>query len=74
MDVPTFPRGLFNRWRRRIDDPPVSEPADLGTAFGLELSMLPDEAPAPTALTGAPGGTHWWRRKTEKPRASAGRS
>jgi hypothetical protein len=57
---PTF--RLFDLWRRRADDPEASEPADVGTAFGLELSMLPDDQPAATASTGAPGGTGWWRR------------
>jgi hypothetical protein len=70
MNAPSFRLGLFSRWRRRIDDLPVSEPADLGTAFGLEWSMLSDEEIAPTAPTGAPGGTHWWRRKAEKRRQS----
>jgi hypothetical protein len=42
----------------------LSEPADVGTAFGLELSMLPDDEPSATASTGAPGGTGWWRRLT----------
>lgn len=55
---------LFDLWRRRVDDARASEPADVGTAFGLELSMLPDEQPAATASTGAPGGTGWWRRLT----------
>lgn len=55
---------LFDLWRRRSDDPALSEPADMGTAFGLELSMLPDDSAAPTEPTGAPGGTGWWRRLT----------
>ncbi len=55
---------LFGIWRRRAGDSMLSEPADVGTAFGLELSMLPDDEPAATASTGAPGGTEWWRRLT----------
>ncbi len=62
MNEPSSPFRLFDRWRRRASDTPDSEPADVGTAFGLELSMLPDEQPAATATTGAPGGTRWWRR------------
>ncbi|MBK7060529.1 MAG: hypothetical protein IPI03_12045 [Rubrivivax sp.] len=58
------PFRLFDRWRRRADDSMLSEPADVGTAFGLELSMLPDDEPSATACTGAPGGTEWWRRLT----------
>ena len=64
MNQPTRSFSLFDRWRRRADDSMLSEPADVGTAFGLELSMLPDDEPAPTAPTGAPGGTGWWRRLT----------
>ncbi len=58
---------LFDVWRRRADEPRVSEPADVGTAFGLELSMLPDDESASTQPTGAPGGTGWWRRLTRRP-------
>ena len=62
MSEPTPTFRLFDRWRRRADDSMLSEPADVGTAFGLELSMLPDDEPSATASTGAPGGTGWWRR------------
>jgi hypothetical protein len=55
---------LSDLWRRRADDAAQSEPADVGTAFGLELSMLPDDEPSATASMGAPGGTSWWRRLT----------
>lgn len=64
MSEPGHPLKLFDLWRRRADDPALAEPADVGTAFGLELSMLPDDEPAATAPTGAPGGTGWWRRIT----------
>ena len=62
MSESTNPFRLFDRWRRPADDSMLSEPADVGTAFGLELSMLPDDEPSATAPTGAPGGTGWWRR------------
>jgi hypothetical protein len=62
MNEPTNPLRLFDRWRRHDGDSRLSEPADVGTAFGLELSMLPDDEPSATAGTGAPGGTGWWRR------------
>jgi hypothetical protein len=62
MSESTKSFSLFDRWRRRADDSRLSEPADMGTAFGLELSMLPDDEPAATASSGAPGGTGWWRR------------
>jgi hypothetical protein len=64
MSEPSNPLRLFDLWRRRADDSALSEPADVGTAFGLELSMLPDDEPSATASTGAPGGTGWWRRLT----------
>jgi hypothetical protein len=64
MSESTNPFRLFDRWRRPADDSLLSEPADVGTAFGLELSMLPDDEPSATAHTGAPGGTGWWRRLT----------
>ncbi|WP_326534413.1 hypothetical protein [Pseudorhodoferax sp.] len=58
------PFRLLERWRRQAGDSELSEPADVGTAFGLELSMLPDDQPSVTETTGAPGGTLWWRRLT----------
>ena len=58
------PFRLFDVWRRRSDDSVRSEPADVGTAFGLELSMLPDDVPA--AAGGCqPPGTGWWRRLSQ---------
>jgi hypothetical protein len=67
MSEPGRTPKLFDLWRRRSDDAALSEPADVGTAFGLELSMLPDDEPSATARTGAPGGTGWWRRLTRRP-------
>ncbi len=64
MSDASNPFRLFDMWRRRADDAALSEPADMGTAFGLELSMLPDDEPSATASSGAPGGTGWWRRLT----------
>lgn len=64
MNETHSPFGLFDRWRRRAEDSMLSEPGDVGTAFGLELSMLPEDEPSATASTGAPGGTGWWRRLT----------
>ena len=62
MSESSKPHRLFDLWRRRADESMMSEPADVGTAFGLELSMLPDDEPSATMSTGAPGGTGWWRR------------
>jgi hypothetical protein len=56
------PHRLFDLWRRRAEEPALSEPGDVGTAFGLELSLLPEEESSATARVGAPGGTLWWRR------------
>ena len=64
MSESSKPNRLFDLWRRRADEGMSSEPADVGTAFGLELSMLPDDEPSATLSTGAPGGTGWWRRLT----------
>ncbi|MBL8331686.1 MAG: hypothetical protein JNM08_01205 [Rubrivivax sp.] len=61
MSEPTSPFRLFDRWRRRADDSMLSEPADVGTAFGLELSMLPEDEPA-GGTAGASQNTAWWRR------------
>lgn len=61
MSEPTSPFRLFDRWRRRTDDSLLSEPADVGTAFGLELSMLPDDEAAAGAA-GPSRNTVWWRR------------
>lgn len=52
---------LSDIWRRRSDDSPLSEPADVGTAFGLELSMLPNDD-APTLAERHQ--TAWWQRLT----------
>lgn len=65
MNDPQSPFRLSDLWRRRGSDNVASEPADVGTAFGLELSMLPDDETAATASIGAPGGTVWWRRLTQ---------
>ena len=54
---------LFTLWRRRVDEPAAAEPADLGTAFGLELSMLPDDDANPPQ-TPPPGP--WWQRLTQR--------
>ena len=51
---------LSDIWRRRSDDSVLSEPADVGTAFGLELSMLPDDDEAPPADR----EKGWWQRLT----------
>jgi hypothetical protein len=66
MSESSKPHRLFDLWRRRADEAGTAEPDDVGTAFGLELSMLPDDEPSATQRTGAPGGTGWWRRLTQQ--------
>jgi len=66
MSESSKPHRLFDLWRRRADEAGTAEPDDVGTAFGLELSMLPDDEPSATQPTGAPGGTGWWRRLTQQ--------
>ncbi|ODU08069.1 MAG: hypothetical protein ABS84_14350 [Rubrivivax sp. SCN 71-131] len=65
MSESSVPLRLLSLWRRRAGDPAPSEPADVGTAFGLELSMLPDEVDAahPTARAQGP----WWQRLMHRP-------
>lgn len=53
------PSRLFGLVRGRAMAPAI-DPADLGTAFGLDLSMSPLEpAPAPVARSATPG---WMQR------------
>jgi hypothetical protein len=56
---------LFGLLRRRTDRVADVEPADLGTAFGMELSLMPDDDPAsaaPAAAPAKPARGHWWQR------------
>lgn len=66
MDRPRHPRTLPHhqaaRWRHDGDEnAPVADPADLGTAFGLELSLaavaraqpLPPADDEPPSISGA---------------------
>jgi len=65
MNARSNPKGLFGLWRRRPNDP-VSEPADVGTAFGMELSLMPDnDATAPRNGT-QPTRASWLRRLTRR--------
>ncbi|MFZ5546856.1 MAG: hypothetical protein ACOZJZ_25180 [Pseudomonadota bacterium] len=61
---------LFARWKRAWSPSHADDPADYGTAFGLDLSMeggVPHPA-EPAAPAAAPGSPHdgwlarWWRR------------
>lgn len=65
MSNSTAPHRWFHAWR--ASPPPVAEldPADLGTAFGLDLSLheLRHEAQAAASTTGQPG---WMSRLTRR--------
>jgi hypothetical protein len=47
------------RPRRAVRRP---EPADLGTAFGLEMSMAPPTGPLPLAAPSLRVRPRWWQR------------
>lgn len=64
MNQPSSPFRLFDLWRRRADDSRLSEPADLGTAFGLEMSLLPDEELGAQGREATADG--WWQRLTRR--------
>ena len=62
MNVMPAARHFLSRLRTRRA-PAAIEPADYGTAFGLELTY--DEAPAPDSLptdSASSAGSGWWHR------------
>ena len=42
------------------------EPADLGTAFGLEMSMAPPTGPLPLAAPSRLVRQRWWQRLLQR--------
>ncbi len=67
MDKSDAPRRWFGLWRA-AERTPQDDPADLGTAFGLDLSLseLGDELPSPPpSLQGKVG---WIQRMTPRRR------
>ena len=64
--APPHPPPRPSLWRRLRERPALRGPdaADMGTAFGLEMSLLPDEAaPTPRPHDGSPARrTPWWVR------------
>jgi len=61
------PQSWFHSWRSTPRPPPDTDPADLGTAFGLDLSMS-EAAPLPAASSeGRPG---WVQRLAERRRSA----
>ena len=61
MSNDATPRRWFSGWRTR-EAPDVDDPADMGTAFGLDLSLneLPHEA---AAAAGADGQSPGWMQR-----------
>jgi hypothetical protein len=59
----------FRLWRNADRPAPDTDPADLGTAFGLEMSLLepPADPPAPAATH----GPAWMHRFTARRRPAA---
>lgn len=66
MDKSDAPRRWFGLWRA-AERSPKDDPADMGTAFGLDLSLseLDDEPPPSSALEGK---ASWMQRMTLKRR------
>lgn len=64
MDKATASPRWFSGWRTPVA-PAQADPADLGTAFGLDMSLLdPHPAPAPaTSVVRQPG---WMQRLTAR--------
>lgn len=51
-------------WRRRMRQTPAvddTDPADMGTCYGLEMSLLPASAPAESA-SARRDAPPWWER------------
>ncbi len=61
------PTRWFTAWRARPAVAPAPDPADFGTAFGLDLSILGDDAP-PRTVPVAPQG---WRARWAARRRAA---
>ena len=61
------PRRWFHSWRQAPRPAPDTDPADLGTAFGLDLSM--SEA-APVPPTSGEGRPDWAQRLAERRRSA----
>lgn len=60
MSLRTTPGRLFDLWRRRRDGT-MADAADLGTAFGLEVTLIPDDEPAARPERRGVGAS-WLRR------------
>jgi hypothetical protein len=58
MDKPIVPNRWFAGWRM-AQRSPLEDPADVGTAFGLDLSMAEGLPVAPQAQPGASRAAGW---------------
>lgn len=59
-----IPQRWFSAWRSAGRRAPDTDPADLGTAYGLEMSML--DTPAEPAAPAADPRPAWVRRLTAR--------
>ena len=69
MDKSDAPRRWFGLWRA-AEPAPEDDPADLGTAFGLDLSLseLGDEGPPPAPPARLQVKAGWMQRMTPRRR------
>lgn len=61
------PQSWFHSWRSTPRPAPDTDPADLGTAFGLDLSMSEGTPLPPASSKGQPG---WVQRLAERRRSA----
>ncbi len=62
------PERWFHSWRSKPRPAPDTDPADLGTAFGLDLSLSEAAALPVTSSEGRPG---WMQRLSERRRSAS---
>lgn len=67
MNKPASPRRWFQGWRP-APRPAEDDPADYGTAFGLDLSL---PAESPVAVTPAAKRPGWVQRMAERRKSGA---
>lgn len=62
----------FRLLRRRRAARPMTDFADYGTAFGLDMSLLPEEEYAATTAAARPArDPGWWRRLMQRKRPTS---
>lgn len=57
---PASTTNRFLRFGRSTPKPAALDPADMGTCFGLEMTL--DPSPVKPAGEGSPAARHWWQR------------